>query len=528
MKLKLIGFIFITGILAMSTISAAHASRGDFQVIYQGRTIDDLVINYMQRNHIPGMSLAIVQAPYIPRVVAYGLADTSAKTLISGNTVFNVGQITNAYTAVAVMQLKEEGKLGLEDPVAKYLPGAPKEWSSVSLRHLMTHSSGLPSYSETPDFDYGRAYTLDAIIDMVKKIPIRFKAGHDTYNSATDFYLLGAIIEKASGVTYQEYIAKNQIERVGLKYTFFPSSLSSVKNELDNGSRPFLHKAFKQDPVFINPAEPAIGYRDANNGLTAVKPNNESAGFADSGIMASAQDISIWDIALAGEILVKSPEDREFLYHAVKLDNGKTSPGNAGWQFPGHPGLMYIKGNVPGFSTFLSRFTAPTELLCVTLLANKENIRDLDVLARQIAGAYDQKLAVPEGSEWIVSRESPYSVNETLDRVSKLLETKGAKVFARIDHSANAAAAGKSMKPKQVLIVGNPAVGTDLILANPTVAIDLPLRVMAWEDDMGQVWTSFTDPVELGRQYHVQGQDRLLNAMYQAIYATVDKATTAY
>ncbi|WP_228124844.1 serine hydrolase [Candidatus Methylospira mobilis] len=518
----------ITGILAMASTPAANASRGDFQIVYQGRTVDDLVINYMQRNHIPGLSLAIVQAPYIPRVVAYGLADTSAKTLISSNTVFNVGQITNAYTAVAVMQLKEEGKLGLEDPVTKYLPNASKEWNSIKIRHLLTHSSGLPSYNEASGFDYSQDYNLDSIIDMVKKIPARFKAGHDTYNSATDFYLLGAIIEKSSGVSYQEYITKNQIERAGLKYTFFPSSLESVKNELHNGSQPFLHAEFKQNPVFINPAEPAVGYRDANNGWTAVKPNKQSATFADSGIMASAQDISIWDIALAGEILVKNPENREFLYRSVKLDNGKISPGNAGWQFPGHPGLMYIKGNIPGFSTFLSRFTAPTELLCVTLLANKDNIRDLDVLARQIAGAYDQKLAAPAGSAWVVSRESPYTVNETLDRVSKVLEAKGAKVFARIDHGANAAGAGKAMKPKQVLIVGNPAVGTDLIIAKPTVAIDLPLRIMAWEDDTGQVWASFTDPVELGKQYHIEGQEQVLNNMYQAVYAAVDKATTAY
>jgi D-alanyl-D-alanine carboxypeptidase len=528
MQQKLVGFIFITGMLVMSAISTANAARGDFQVVYQGRTVDDLVIDYMQRNHIPGMSLAIVQAPYIPRVVGYGLADTSAKTLVSSNTVFNLGQITHAYTAVAIMQLKEEGKLGLEDPVAKYLPNVPGEWHGVKIRHLMTHSSGLPSYTEASGFDYSQVYTLDAIVDMVKKMPTRFKAGHDTYNSTTDFYLLGALIEKASGVTYQEYVTKNQIERVGLKYTFFPSSFESVKNELHNGSQPFMHKAFKQDPVFVNPVESAVGYRDTNNSMIAVKAGNESAVFADAGIMASAQDVSIWDIALAGEILVKSPEDREFLYHAVKLDNGKTSPGNAGWHFPGHPGLMYIKGNIPGFSTFLSRFTAPAELLCVTLLANKENIRDLDVLARQIAGAYDQKLAVPDGSAWIVTRESPYSVNETLDRVSKLLEAKGAKVFARIDHSANAAGAGKTMRPKQVLIVGNPSVGTDVINAKPTMAIDLPLRVMAWEDDAGQVWASFTDPVELGRQYHVQGQEQVLNNMYQAIYAAVDKATTAY
>lgn len=89
----------------------AHSGsgRGDYHVLYQGQSVDDLIMEYMEENNIPGISLAIVQAPYITRVTGYGLADTEKKLLVSTRTLFYVGQLTHAYTAVAIMQLKEEG-----------------------------------------------------------------------------------------------------------------------------------------------------------------------------------------------------------------------------------------------------------------------------------------------------------------------------------------------------------------------------------------------------------------------------------
>lgn len=524
--MRKIKWLCVLGLFALLSENS-FAQRGDFRQLYQGQSIDDLIINYMQMHNIPGLSMAIVQAPYIPRVVGYGIADTKSQRLVATNTMFNIGPVTSAFTAVAIMQLVDEGKLKLDDPIKLYLTSIPASWQAITVRQLFTHASGIPSFTKEAQFNYQNNYTHDQIISLVKDKPLLFQPGTAVFNSSTDFYLLGMIVEKTSGMSYEDYVTKNQIDRLQLKHTFFISTLHKVQNEINNKSVPFKHSEFKHNPIFINPTEPATGYTQINGTISEVKPNSESATYADSGIVSSAQDISIWDIALAGDILIKDQKNRDFLYHSITLNNGKVIPANAGWQFPGHPGLMYIEGSVPGFSSFLSRFTGPNDLLCVTLLANKDNLVDLEILARKISGAYGAHFAPPSGAPWIISRESPYSVEETINRFAKAIEQAGAKVFARIDHSANATQAGQQLNPMQVLIIGNPRVGTDL-LQNSTIGLDLPLRVMAWREKSGIVWLTFTNPVELAKQYGIQGQQALLLKMYQGLNTAATKATTAY
>lgn len=500
---KKTAFIFFGGIgLMISTQTFSGTGRGDFHTLYNGQSVDDLIIQYMEENNIPGLTLAIVQAPYITRVVGYGLADTNTKRLASTNTVFNVGQMTNAFTAIAIMQLKEEGKLKLEDSLAIYLTDVPKAWQAITLNDLMIHSSGLSSYTEAAGFDYSKDYTPTQIIALVKDKPLLFEPGTKVNNSATDSYLLGLVIEKASGVSYQEYVTKNQIERAGLKHTFFIANQDTIHNEVKNGTQPFKHSQFLQDASFINPTELATGYTETNGALMPSQKVTWSATYAASGIIASAQDISQWDISLAGDILVKDPKDREFLYNSVKLKNGQMIPGNVGWLFPGHKGLMEIKGNIPGYSAFLSRFTAPTELLCVTLLANKGDLPDLDVLGRHIAASFDINLGTPQGVTWSQTMQSPYSVEETIDRANTLVKSLGGTVFAHINHSGEASKVGLNLPATQVLVIGNPAKGTALMQANSAMALDLPLRIMATTDNTGQVWLSYTDPVALAKEYH--------------------------
>ncbi|HET9155051.1 MAG TPA: DUF302 domain-containing protein [Myxococcaceae bacterium] len=103
--------------------------------------------------------------------------------------------------------------------------------------------------------------------------------------------------------------------------------------------------------------------------------------------------------------------------------------------------------------------------------------------------------------EGIIRKPSPRSVPETLDRLEAALKAKGVQVFARIDHSGEAARVGLSMPPTQVLIFGNPRAGTPVMLAAPTSAIDLPLKVLAWQDVAGKVWLGYTDPRYFARRY---------------------------
>ncbi|KTD37458.1 beta-lactamase [Legionella moravica] len=497
--------IILTGVLMDSVTSHAGNGRGDVHTVYQGQSVDDLIIRYMDENNVPGLTLAIVQAPYITRVVGYGLVDTDSRRLAATRTVFNIGQITNAYTAVAIMQLKEEGKVQLDTSLGKYLPNIPDRWQPITIRQLLTHSSGLPDYTLATGFNYAKNYQTRDILNLISDKELLFKPGSQMRSSASNPYLLGLIIEQVSGMSYQDYVTKNQIERLGLKHTFFISNAQSIANEITNGTNPFKHSAFLHKPVFIDPVEAAVGYSQSEQGLVAVPSPTWSATFAASGIIASAEDISLWDIGLAGDILVKDTADRSFLYSAPTINNHSV-PGNAGWFFPGHKGLMEIKGAIPGYSAFLSRFTDPSELLCVTLLANKGNLPDLDSLARKIAASFDAKLGTPVGSDWSETVQSPYSVSETLDRVSSLIKKNGGTVFARIDHALEAHQTNQLLSDTQVIIIGNPAKGTALMQANAAFALDLPLRIMATQDASGQVWLSFTDPLKLASEYQLNAQ----------------------
>lgn len=106
----------------------------------------------------------------------------------------------------------------------------------------------------------------------------------------------------------------------------------------------------------------------------------------------------------------------------------------------------------------------------------------------------------------VVSQPSKYSVSETLDRVEAALRAKGVKIFARIDHRAEAVSAGLDMPPTQLLLFGNPKGGTPVMLAAPTAAIDLPLKALAWQDSDGKVWLSYNDPEYLKRRFAVSDE----------------------
>lgn len=113
-------------------------------------------------------------------------------------------------------------------------------------------------------------------------------------------------------------------------------------------------------------------------------------------------------------------------------------------------------------------------------------------------------LSQPDMSvEGLTNRSSPYTVSETLDRLEAVLRSKGVKVFARIDHSEAATGAGLAMRPTQVLIFGNPKVGTRVMNVAPTIAIDLPFKALAWEDAAGHVWLSYNSTEYLAQRHRV-------------------------
>lgn len=502
------------------------AGRGNVHVAYQGHSIDQMIYDFMEAEGIPGMTLAIVQAPYIPRVVGYGVTEINYKKLASEKTLWNVGPIAQGFAAVAIMQLFERGKLSLNDPVSKYLKDFPKAWNGITIKNLMQHSSGIADYRNMSGFDATKDVADSKLLDYAYGQPLMFESGTDVHQSATNFLLLANIVEKVSKMSYQSFVRKNQLDYMGLKQIFFTSELGNVKNE-DLSASGGKHKTFTRDKDFVNPMEPSVGYQDIDGQLVATKRQAAHAlkGFSD--IWASAENISHWDIGLAGSILISKPENRDMVYKPTTLDNGRVVPAMAGWQFYAHKGLMDIKGNAPGHSAFLSRFTDANELVCVTLLANKEGV-ELTNLARRIAAAFDSsKLGTGANDDELYTFESQYSVAETIARIEAGLKKNGVPVFAKFDHAANAEGVNLALPPTQVIVFGSPKVGTQLMQQNPSISIELPLKISVWQDASGSVWATFPQMKRLAERYGMADNPVIAN-MQKTLEKLVVKSSSVY
>ena len=177
--------------------------RGNKDVSYLGYSIDQMIIDFMKEQDIPGLTLAIVQAPYIPRVVGYGMSDVKEKRLASVNTMWPVGDISQAFCAVAIMQLFEDGLLDLNESIKKYIDDIPESWENIKVIDLLHHASGLADYSESMEFK--------AIIDTLKDEPFHFQPGESVEKVATNFLLLSEIVERVSHQSYHNFVMERQI-----------------------------------------------------------------------------------------------------------------------------------------------------------------------------------------------------------------------------------------------------------------------------------------------------------------------------
>ncbi len=129
------------------------------------------------------------------------------------------------------------------------------------------------------------------------------------------------------------------------------------------------------------------------------------------------------------------------------------------------------------------------------------------------------------GAEGFVTVKSPYSAKQTADRLENVVKQKGLNLFARIDHAAGAAKIGKTLRPTEVLIFGNPMGGTPLIQCAQTTGIDLPLKALVWEDEAGQAWLGYNDPAYIAARHHATGCEGVVQNLGKALAGIAQEVT---
>jgi CubicO group peptidase (beta-lactamase class C family) len=194
-------------------VGALNESRAD--------PVDDYVTRQMRLEHIPGLSLAIVKGGQITKARGYGLADVELDVPASKDTVYEIGSMTKPFTATAIMLLMEQGKIGLDNTITNYLTGLPAEWGKITVRHLLTHTSGIKGYLDIPNVLAATVspISMTNLIKMVAPYPLALRPGDKFAYCITGYYLLGGIIESVNGKSYTDFLRDNLFDPLGMKAT---------------------------------------------------------------------------------------------------------------------------------------------------------------------------------------------------------------------------------------------------------------------------------------------------------------------
>ena len=305
--------------------------------------VDDYIRAEMQAQQIPGLSLAVIKNGEIAIARGYGLANVEHQVPVKPETIFQSGSMGKQFTATAVMMLVEEGKISLDDKITKYFTDGPESWNKITVRHLLTHTSGMSDYPD--DFDLRRDYTEDELVQRIKTIPLAFQPGEKWSYSNLAYVMLGVLIHKVSGKFYGDFLQERVFKPLGMSTARVISEADIVPNR-------------------------AAGYRSVKGELKNqewVSPSLNTT--ADGALYLTVYDMAKWDAALYTEKLLKRASLNE-MWTPVKLNDGKTHPYGFGWALGEVRGHHIIEhgGSWQGFKSQISRYV--DDKLTVVVFAN--------------------------------------------------------------------------------------------------------------------------------------------------------------
>lgn len=277
---------------------------------------------------------------------AFGLADLELNVPMQPDMVFRIGSVTKQFTAIAILQLMEQGKLSLQDEITKYLPDYPMHGHSITIEHLLTHTSGIKSYTNIPEFRtmMRTDMTPMEIIEKNKALPMEFAPGTEWNYNNSGYILLGYIIEKVSGKTYAEYLQENFFTPLGMTGSYYGDNTKIIKNR-------------------------ASGYQPGEGGTVNADYLSMTLPYAAGSIMSTVDDLYRWNRALHSYKLVKK-ETLDMAHTTYKLADGKPVGYGYGWSLSELQGSRTIEhgGGINGYLSFAVYL--PDEDVFVALLSN--------------------------------------------------------------------------------------------------------------------------------------------------------------
>ena len=337
-----------------------------------GLEVDRVVEAQRTKQRIPGLSLAVCRDGKLIKATGYGLADVELDVPVTPETIFQTGSVGKQFTAMAVMMLVEQGKIGLDDRITKYLPESPAIWKAVTVRQLLTHTSGIADYGGEEDtmgkgvINFRKDYTEEELVQAFSKMPMDFAPGTKWSYSNTGYVLLGIIIHRASGKFYGDLLQQRIFKPLGMNATRIISEADIVPHR-------------------------SSGYRLVQRELKNqewVSPSLNTT--ADGALYTNVLDLAKWDAALYEKALVKA-SSYQAIWTPARLNNGDTVPYGFGWDLrekDGHPAVSH-DGAWQGFTMNITRLLDP-HLTVIVMTNLDENHAKPDEIADAVAKIYLQ------------------------------------------------------------------------------------------------------------------------------------------
>ena len=348
-------------LLAASWSAAVQAGVGD--------RVDEFVQAELKRQKIPGVAVAVVKGGRVIVAKGYGLADLEHEVPVTAETIFQSGSVGKQFTAAAVMLQVEGEKIALDERVTRWFPEAPDTWRPITVRHLLTHTSGIPDY--TPEtLDLRRDYSEDELARFAFGLKLEFDAGSRWSYSNTGYVLLGIIVHRASGRFYGDVLRERVFAPLGMRTARIISEEEIVPHR-------------------------AAGYRLVGEELKNqewVAPRLNTT--ADGSLYFSILDLIAWERGLRSGAILK-PGSWAQIFEPVRLNSGRSYPYGFGWSVDEVAGQrrLHHGGAWQGFKAHISRYLG--DELTVVVLANLAQA-DERRLADGIAGIVNPALAQPE------------------------------------------------------------------------------------------------------------------------------------
>lgn len=319
--------------------------------------IDDYVQARMKEFSVPSVSMAIVEDGKIAKLGSYGLADVARGTKAAPETVYKIGSVSKQFIATGIMLLVQDGRLKVDDPISRYLEGTPPAWQPITIRHLLTHTSGI--VRESPAFDPHKVKTDAEVIRGAYGEALRFPTGTKWEYCNVGYFALAEIITKVSSKPWTQFMHERVFKPAGMMAT----APTNITPTLPNRARGYAGKDNQ------NPADEWVALR------------------ASGAFLSTVEDLAKWDALLYTDKFLREATRRE-MWTPAKLNDGTATSYGFGWNIQTRENGRHVVlhgGSLPGFTSQMMRFM--NEKVTVILLTNAGDV-DAGGIANGIADLY--------------------------------------------------------------------------------------------------------------------------------------------